>query len=196
MDAGAPERTRALVREQGERAFRFAYRLTGDVEQARDLVSEAFARVLSRWGQYDAGRSLEGWFFAILRHLLLDAAKRFEKRALVSLDAPLDAWGDNASSLAERLQAPEEGLLERLEREESAERVRGALDRLPWEYRSALVLCDMEGMRYGEISRLLGCPVGTVRSRLHRARSAMRMLLAAELEPGTAPPPALTGKER
>lgn len=177
MDGGTPERVRALVQEYGERAFRFAFRLTGNIEDSKDLVSEAFARALDRWDQYDPDRPLENWFFAILRHLFLDAAKRFERRASVSFETQVAPWLANSPRVQDRLVAPEEGLLEQLERKESEEFVRNALDRLPWEFRSVLVLCDMEGMRYAEISYVLGCPIGTVRSRLSRARHLMREIL-------------------
>jgi len=183
VHAGAPERMRVLIQKYGTRAFRFAYHLTRNVEESRDLVSEAFARVLVHWDQYDPSRPLENWFFAILRHLFLDAAKRFERRASVSLDAPIAPWMENSPCVADRLEALEEGLLERLEREECAELVRSALDRLPWEYRSVLVLCDIEGMKYEEISWVLSCPIGTVRSRLSRARSVLRKILEGAIAP-------------
>ena len=181
MDAKAPERLNALVLDYGERAFRFAYRLTGNIDESKDLVSEAFSRVLSRWDQYDDKRPLVNWFFVILRHLFLDMSKRLERRAVVSLEAPIHPWFATSPRVADCLVAQDEGLLERLEREESQEMVRRALYRLPLEFRSVVVLCDMEGMKYEEISFILGCPIGTVRSRLHRARCSLRGMLAGLL---------------
>lgn len=178
VDAQAPQRVKALMLEYGERAYRFAYSMTGNVDESKDLVAEAFARVLARWNQYDYERPLENWFFAILRHLFLDAVKRFERKASVSLEAPIAPWFPSSPRVADCLAADDEDILQRLEREESEEFVRDALSRLSWEFRSVIILCDMEGMKYEQISHILNCPVGTVRSRLHRARLLLRKMLA------------------
>src|SRR5271157_746626 len=127
VDARSPERMKALVRNYSERAFRFAYSLTQNVEESKDLVSEAFARVLAGWDRYDPDRPLENWFFAILRHLYIDAAKRFERRASVSLEMPIAPWSMNSPRVADQLSASGEEPLEQLERAESDEFIRNAL---------------------------------------------------------------------
>lgn len=180
--AVSARRLARLVREYGERAFRCAWRLTGNAEEARDLVQEAYRRVLDRWDRYDSSLPLENWFFTILRHLFLDAARRRGRRREVSLEALLDGEEDGSFRVGDRISDSEEGLLRALERRETQVSVRRALDMLRHEHRAVLVLCDMEGMRYEDIARVLGCPVGTVRSRISRARTALKRSLAAEFE--------------
>lgn len=175
-----------LVRDYGERAFRFAYRLTSNVEDARDLVQEAYRRVLRSWETYDARQPLENWFFSILRHVFLDGAKRYERYHHVSLHARLPGDDGDEAALEHTLADRHEALLDRLEREEDIVRLREALNRLDYEFRSALVMCDMEAMSYEEISRVVDAPIGTVRSRISRARAALRRRLL-ETEQGGRP---------
>lgn len=168
------------MRAYGERAFQFAYRLSGNIEEAKDLVQEAFRRLLDRWERYDPSQPLDAWFFTILRHLFLDGRKRYERRHAVSLDRPPAGRDEDASSYSDVLADREEAVLDRLQREEAAAEVRRALDGLSFEHRAVLVLCDMEQMSYEEIARTLAVPLGTVRSRVNRARAALRRRLAGE----------------
>lgn len=170
-----------FVRDYGERAYQFAYRLSGNVEEAKDLVSEAFFRALRSWEQYDKKRSLDAWFFTILRHLFLDGRKRYARRHLMSMDETVESE-EGASSFADLLPDEEEAVLERLERDESAELVRCTLDKLSYEHRVVLTLCDMERLSYEQIAEVLDAPVGTIRSRLARARTAFRRVIARSIE--------------
>ena len=180
MNPSGPEvQFQRFVREYGERAFQFAYRLTGNIEEAKDLVQESFYRVLRSWDRYDRSRSLEAWFFTILRHAFLDGRKRYERRHAVSLDRTVrPCGGEEAKTYEELLPDNEQTVLEGLERDEVAQEVRRTLDRLPYDHRVVLTLCDMEGHSYEEISKVLDVPVGTVRSRISRARLAFRREMA------------------
>lgn len=184
MASGGPERFEAFVSEYGERAFQFAYRLSGNVEEAKDLVQEAFFRVLRSWQSYDGSRSLDAWFFTILRNVFLDGRKRYERRHGVSLDAPAGGRDGECSRLAELLPDEEEAVLDRLQRAETARFVREALEELPYDHRTVLTLCDMEGLSYEEISNVLDVPVGTVRSRISRARDSLARRLADRVREG------------
>ncbi|MBI5201108.1 MAG: RNA polymerase sigma factor [Elusimicrobia bacterium] len=164
----------SLVTEYGERAYQFAYRLTNNIEEARELVQEAYCRALSRWGKYDTAMPLENWFFAILRNVFLDGLRKYEAEHVLSLN---EADEDSQSDYAEILEDRSERLLEALEREESGKTVRSAMDRLSKEHRAVLSLADVEGLSYEEIGKVLGCPVGTVRSRVARARAALKRKL-------------------
>ncbi len=178
--SGSEVQFQRFVCEFGERAFQFAYRLTGNIEEAKDLVQESFYRVLRSWDRYDRSRSLEAWFFTILRHVFLDGRKRYERRHAVSLNRPVRPSGrEEATTYDELLSDQEEAVLELLERAEAAEGVRRTLDRLAYDHRVVLTLCDMEGHSYEEISRVLDVPVGTVRSRISRARLAFRREMAS-----------------
>ncbi len=161
-----------FIREYSERGYQFAFHLCGSAETAQELLQEAFFRVVKKWGSYDPGLPIENWFLTILRHVYYDGLKRCEHRRAVSLDAPVEEGELSFSEVvADR---GEEDLLARLERQESAELVRGILDSLSPEHRAILALCDMQGLTYEEISAVLDCPLGTVRSRINRARLAFK----------------------
>ncbi len=164
-----------LVRDYGERAFQFAYRLTGNIDQAKEVVQETYYRVLKNWDKYDSSQPLENWFFSILRHVFLDCVRSCEHSRFLSLDAATEESEESAlDALADDR---DERILDALERQESAQAVKRALGRLTVEHRAVLTLCDLESMPYDQIAAVIGCPIGTVRSRVNRARSALRALL-------------------
>lgn len=169
-----------LVEEYGERAFQYAYRLTGNVDDAKDLVQEVFCRALRNWRGYDDSQPVENWFFTILRNLYLDGVRRLERRPTVSLDAPAEDGEPGSDGYDEIAENRADRVLEALEREESAVTVRAALKRLKPEHRAVLTLADVEGFAYEKIARVLRCPVGTVRSRVSRARNALKAVLTEE----------------
>lgn len=166
-----------LVEDYGERAFQFAYRLTGNADDAKELVQEAFYKVLRNWEGYDRSQPLENWFFTILRHLFLDGLKRFERANVLSLDSPAEEPGEE---FADRIEDRADLLLEALEREESGRTVRLAVAGLSRQHRAVLMLADLDGLSYEEIAKVIRCPVGTVRSRVSRAREALKRLITRE----------------
>ena len=178
-----------FVRDYGERAFHFAYRLCGSADEAKDLVQDAYCRVLSNWEDYDRSRPLNSWFFTILKRLFLDARRHRDACPTVSLDEKTEG-ADEPLTYADLLPGEEEPLLERLEREESGDLARRAFDRLSVEQRAVLTLCDVEGLGYEAISEVLGIPLGTVRSRVSRARRDLRRYIyrmgRVSLTPGRA----------
>jgi RNA polymerase sigma-70 factor (ECF subfamily) len=166
-----------FVSEYSERAYQFAYGLCGNSEEAKELVQESFFRVFRSWGSYDPSQSLEGWFLSILKNVYTDSVRRYDHRYGLSLDAPLvsDHRGEEGTILAERLaDEREEAVLDRLTREGTAHDVRRALAGLRVEYKAVLTLCDCEGLSYEQISEALDLPLGTVRSRINRAREALK----------------------
>ncbi|MFA5139302.1 MAG: RNA polymerase sigma factor [Elusimicrobiota bacterium] len=174
------ERFEAFLQEYGDRAYQFAYKLCGNPDEAKDLVQEAFFHLLRRREDYDASQGMEGWFFTTLKHVFLDARKRFERRNFVSLDEKVECAEDDAT-YADLLPDEERAALDRLESEESASIVREALQAMSGEHRVILTLCDMQGMSYEEIAKVLDVPPGTVRSRISRARIALRRRLARKM---------------
>jgi len=163
-----------FVRRYRKRAFRFAYRLCGRADEADDLVQEAFRRVLSEWHRYDPSRPLSTWYFTILRHLFLDNRKRHERRRAVPHEWSAANGGVSGVHYAELLPQREDAVLEQLEREETALLVRRTLRRLNCEHRAVLTLCCLQGLKYKEAAQALDVPLGTVRSRVSRARTAFR----------------------
>jgi len=138
-------------------------------------VQESFLRLFAKADMYDESQPLETWFLSILKNLYRDGLRRWERRSRISLDAPV---GDEGLTVADSLaDAREEALLDRLEREESSARVRRALEALTPDARAVLALVDMENVGYEDAAETLGVPLGTLRSRLNRARAALRKRL-------------------
>lgn len=182
MAPAAPKRMlERFIEEYSERGYQFAYHLCGREDEAKELVQEAFVRVLRQWESCDRSQSQENWFLTILRNLYYDSVKRYERRNAVSWDAPLGRGEDESGTLAELVaDGRDEAMLDRLERQEASAEVRAVLDSLVAEHKAVLVLCDMQALSYEEIAEVLDCPLGTVRSRLYRARAAFRRALAGK----------------
>ena len=156
-----------VVRDHGPRVYRLAYRLTGNQHDAEDLTQEVFVRVFRSLSQYTPG-SMEGWLHRITTNLFLDQVRR---KARIRFDGlPEDA--------ADRLATREPGPAQLIDDRAYDADVQEALDALHPDFRVGVVLCDVEGMSYEEISDVLGIKLGTVRSRIHRGRAALREALA------------------
>jgi RNA polymerase sigma factor (sigma-70 family) len=153
-----------IVREHSARVYRLAYRLTGNKQDAEDLTQETFIRVFRSLSSYTPG-TFEGWLHRITTNLFLDGARR-KKRIR------MEAMGDDDGHVADTgdFGRPERGF----EHANLDEDVQKALDALRPEYRAAVVLCDIEGLSYEEIAVTVGVKLGTVRSRIHRARAQLR----------------------
>ncbi|MDE2489640.1 MAG: sigma-70 family RNA polymerase sigma factor [Elusimicrobia bacterium] len=168
MDA---EAFAGLIAQAGDKAYNFAYRLAGNEPDARDLVQEAFTRALEHSDSYDQSRPFDSWLLRILHNVFLDAMRRHSHARTVSLDAPAPVEDAGWADLL-----PEDAPLppDELSRRESADLVQEALKALPTPYRSAVALCDIEGLSYDEIAKVMAIPVGTVRSRIHQGRLLLR----------------------
>ena len=165
-----------FVDEYGDHAYSFAFSLCGNQPDADELVQEAFVKILDRSERFDDKQSLESWYMTVMKNLFLDGRRRWERKNGVSLDAPVGDVGDMtvADCVADDR---EEAALTRLERAETAGLVRRALAKLPPDARAILTLVDIEGKGYEEAAIVLDCPLGTIRSRISRARDALRAKL-------------------
>ncbi|ACZ22494.1 RNA polymerase, sigma 29 subunit, SigE [Sanguibacter keddieii DSM 10542] len=168
LAAWRPPSWESVVRDHSSRVYRLAYRLTGNQHDAEDLTQEVFIRVFRSLSSYTPG-TFEGWLHRITTNLFLDQARRRQR-------IRMDAMGDDSSGYPARgeLHDPVRGY----EHANLDHDVQRALDALAPEYRAAVVLCDIEGLSYEEIAVTLGIKLGTVRSRIHRARSQLRLALA------------------
>ena len=154
-----------VARTHGRFLYTVAYRLTGDREDAEDLVQEVLLRVRRGLETYQPG-SLEGWLSRIATNAFLDEMRRRRRR-------PVDLLPDDPDWVLPPTAAADEALAA----EVLPDDVQQALDRLPQDFRAAVVLCDVVGLPYQEIGDTLGVPVGTVRSRIHRGRAMLREAL-------------------
>lgn len=160
-----------LIRRCAGPAYNFAFRLTGNEPDARDLVQEAFARALEHRSSYDTSLPFEPWLLRILRNIYLDGMRRYERRHAVPLDA---ASEDREGSLQDVLAGVETPAMDVLIQRETDAMVQDALGTLPMDYRTAVLLRDVEGLSYEKIGEVMDCPVGTVRSRIHQGRVLLR----------------------
>ena len=155
-----------IAEEEGDFIYTVAYRLTGNREDAEDLVQEVLVRVQRGLRTYQPG-SLRGWLGRITTNAFLDEARRRTRRPQTSLPDDPDIVLPPAPAADEAAAAA--GLPDDLQ---------DALARIPEDFRVAVVLSDVVGMSYAEIGEQLDIPVGTVRSRIHRGRLALREVLA------------------
>ena len=152
--------------------YRVALRLTGDAARAEDLVQDTMLKAYRSWRQYRPGTNAKGWLLTILRNTFINDYRR---RKLEPVAMDLDAVEPHAIYRDIETADPEGAFFSQI----VDEKVLQAVDALPAEFREVLVLSDMEGLRYAEIAETLQVPVGTVKSRLFRAR---RLLQAALYE--------------
>lgn len=154
-----------VARRYGRKIYNFAYRLTGNPDDAADLAQEVLLRVRRGLVTYRPG-SFDGWLWRITRNAFLDQVRKKQRRPTAPLPEDDRATAGAAPS-------PDEVLATiRL-----SEDVQAALLKLPYDFREAVVLCDVVGLTYDEIAESVGIPVGTVRSRIHRGRKMLKEML-------------------
>lgn len=164
--------------------YRFALRLSGSPDRAEDLVQETFLRAFRAWDQYTHGTQCKSWLFTICRNVFLRQQERGQRHdQIVSENVQRDG---TAPDPVNPLWASVDGVDPEGEffRTIVDDRIFQAIDALQEEYRTAVVLSDLEGLAYSEIAELMGVPVGTVKSRLFRGRRQLQRVLydyAAEM---------------
>ena len=162
--AGVEQAFVELYRRRHHDVYRFAFAMAKSRSFAQDVTQEVFLNVLENASRFDRGKgSVRAWLFGCARYVTLDRL-RLERR-----------WTDDMPADLTTLDSDE-----RLLADQRVERLHAAIARLPVEYREALVLFELQELSYAETAAVLDCPVGTVRSRLHRGRA----LLAAMLDEG------------
>jgi RNA polymerase sigma-70 factor (ECF subfamily) len=173
--AGSGEAMAALYRRHGGLVYRFTLRMSRDAGAAEEITQNVFLALLTQMDRFDAARgSLSTWLCGIARRQLWKHLERND----AATDLALDEEG------AAELPCPGDGPVELLLRRESVEAVRAGIDELPPVLREVVLLCALEEMSYEEAALVLGVPVGTVRSRLHRAKARLADLLGAEMAHG------------
>jgi len=162
-----------LVRRYQDRLFNTVYRLTGNAEDARDVVQETFLHAYQALDSFKGDALFFTWLYRIAFNTAV-SQRRKQRVALRISTGREDGAGEPADP--SEFSHPGHGL----ERADQERRVHQALQRLSPEHRAVLVLKDMEGQKYEAMAEVLQVPIGTVRSRLHRARLELRQLLGTE----------------
>ena len=175
IQTGDEQAFMALYQRRQAPLYRFVLHMTGSAAVAEDVTQEVFLTLLREGCGYDAERgTISGYLFGIARKLVLRHLERERT------DIPLEPEADETRvpHLADR----SDPLLD-LTRREGIENLRRAVHALPRRYREVVVLCDLEEVDYADAAVALGCPIGTVRSRLHRARGLLLDKLTHERNP-------------
>lgn len=149
--------------------YSFALKLTRARDEADDLVSDTMLRAFQRWEQYRLGTNIRAWLFTILYHAFVSRKRRIDAREVQPLEDEegreiFEAVGDAD---------PETTFFDSFLDED----IVAAIQRLPDEYRDAVVMSDLHGLKYAEIARILGVPEGTIKSRLFRGRRLLQVQL-------------------
>ena len=154
--------------------FNLAQWLTQDRSEAEDLVQETYVKAMKGFDSFQPGTNFRAWMYRILRNTFLTSRTGLKTARTV----PLDDEDDPESFAPATTETPESILLARADHDA----IQAALQGLPVAYREIILLCDVEEMSYREIAEALSIPMGTVMSRLARARKAMRQLLAGKVQ--------------
>ena len=145
--------------------YNFARWLAHDSNDAEDLVQETYLKALRSFASFQSGTNFRAWIFRILRNNFLSSRSKLDRRMTVAMDS-----GEDGPELAVDTETPETILMNR----SNSQLVQRAIEDLPVHYRETLLLCEVEEMSYQEIAEILSIPIGTVMSRLARARKAVR----------------------
>jgi RNA polymerase sigma-70 factor, ECF subfamily len=172
LRAGDEEACREFVDAYRDRIITVVARVTGAGGDAEDLAQEVFLKALRNIHRFEGGSALFTWLYRIAVNTARDFLASRRRRPTVALDAAAGPGAEPA--------APGDGPPDALLREERRRAVRSALERLPEPFRTTLILRDMEGNSYEQVADILGVSIGTVESRIFRARCKLRALLGGE----------------
>ncbi|MDQ2680573.1 MAG: sigma-70 family RNA polymerase sigma factor [Candidatus Eremiobacteraeota bacterium] len=159
------------IEQYGKATYNFAFRLTRNEADARDLSQDAFIRVYRAWRSFQPGTSFLSWIYRIVTNLHRDELRRKKGRFQEELpedNAPQEFGGERPLAVS-----PIEDYVEG----QLSEPLSKSLEMLSADQRQVVILADIEEYSYQEIAEIMGCSIGTVRSRLHRARALLRRLL-------------------
>lgn len=181
--ASSAETKRAAFEAQAvvhlQAVYSTALRLTRNPRDAEDLAQDAMLRAYRFWDSYEAGTNCKAWLLRILTNLYFNEFRKAARQREIHKAAEVEQQATQQVLVdADRPshQSPEQHMLEA----SLSDEVSDALAALPTEFRAAIVLCDMQGLSYLETSEALGCPVGTVMSRLFRGRRLLRAALTQQ----------------
>jgi RNA polymerase sigma-70 factor (ECF subfamily) len=165
-----------LVTRYQNRLYNTLVNVLGSAEDARDVAQEAFVNAFQKLSSFRGQSAFYSWLFRIALNAAV-SQQRKQTRVTVSIEAAREQSGLEPAD--PRPETIPDHSLESIERQTA---VRTALAQLPEEFRTVLVLKEMDDLKYEEIAEIVGCPIGTVRSRIHRARAELRNRLSALLQ--------------
>lgn len=170
----------SMVKTYERPLYQFAFRLCGNHHEAQDLLQEALYRAYKSLARFEIGTAFDRWLYQIIHNLYIDHYRKKKRRpSVASIDEPLPFLEtEKTMDLPDWTTNPEKEAI----RNELGSHIQQSLEQLSPEYRTAVILCDIQGLSYEEISLVLNCSIGTVRSRIHRGRKMLRRLLGVYLQ--------------
>jgi len=164
-----------LIAQHYQSAYRFLYGLTNNRAEAEDLTQDTFLRAYNAYHTYDPSRPFRAWLHRIAYTQFIDYVRKYKNKKALSIEGCIESGDGNilGLELPDSTHDPEW----MMEQTEFSDAVDSALKTLPEEFRSAILLCDVQNLSYEEIALSLRCSLETVRSRLHRGRKMLRKAL-------------------
>lgn len=175
---GDRETFNVLMETYQSRVFNIAYGMLSDYDEASDASQEIFIKVYKSISSFKGQSSFTTWLYVICRNVCNDMLRKRQRRGIQVSIYSEDEDNNRVREIESNMPTPEE----RMEMNECQLAVKEAIDSLKPEYREILLYADMKQLSYEEVAKILKCPVGTVRSRLNRARSALRKKLSDKRE--------------
>ncbi len=171
---GDPVAFEQLIADYQKRIFSIAYRLAGNIAEAEDMTQEVLIKVFKNLNKFEGKSKFSTWLYRVATNTCLDQSKRNRRYAAYSIDQELETEdGSIVSEIADEAPTPEEAAERRVMREA----IHAAIAKLGDEHKKVIVLRDIQGFSYEEIARILQCSVGTVKSRINRARAQLKKIL-------------------
>ena len=168
-----------LIEAYQKKIFNLAFRMMGNYDDANDLAQEALIRIYKSISNFKEQSSLSTWIYRITTNVCLDEIRKKKNRKVLSLDEEIHVDdGDMQRQIMSDDPLPDE----LMEKEELRQIIGSAIDSLPEDQKLVITLRDLQGLSYDEIARVLDCPSGTVKSRINRARFALKNVLISKRE--------------
>jgi RNA polymerase sigma-70 factor (ECF subfamily) len=153
--------------------YNYALHMTGNSDDAHDLVQETYMKAFRFWDKYEKGTNIRAWLFRIMKNSYIN---RYRKETKEPETVDYEDISNFYNSIRDH-QTDKNDLQEKIFGGLLDDDVARAIETLPEDFRTVIILADIEGMSYDEIAEFIDCPVGTVRSRLHRARKMLKVKL-------------------
>lgn len=168
-----------LINTYQKKAYNIALRIMTNEEDAKDMAQEAFIRIYKSIMNFREESSFSTWIYRIVTNVCLDEVRKRKNRATISIDTTINIDGSETKYELSCDKETPEGIYEKAEKKEI---ILGTINELSEEYKSAIVLRDIEGFSYEEIATIMNCSIGTVKSRINRARNILKDKLSNRLE--------------
>ncbi|MDD4494047.1 MAG: sigma-70 family RNA polymerase sigma factor [Eubacteriales bacterium] len=177
--SGQMDAFESLIKEHQKRVYNIALRMLGNPEDAYDAAQEVFLRVYKSLHGFKGQSSFSTWIFRITKNVCLDELRKRNRRNFISIDKEIE-YGDGSvqMQIEDERPTPEEAA----ERAELSNNIKDAISMLPEQHRILIILRDIQNFSYEEIAGILQIPDGTVKSRINRARSALREIINGSKE--------------